>query len=215
MSIVRTHMATSLDGFTSGVNQTLEKPFGEGCEHFNDWMFKLAMTRKMFGESGGETGASNDVLVERFANIGANIMGRNMFGGGPGPWKTDPAWNGWWGEEPPYHGPVFVLTHHARPPVEMKGGTTFHFVTEGPEVALAKAKAAAGGTDVVIAGGAHTVRQYLRLGAIDEIELHLVPMLLGAGDALFGDVPPSKLGLEQVRVVPGNGVTHLKYRVVR
>jgi dihydrofolate reductase len=142
-------------------------------------------------------------------------MGRKMFGGGPGPWKQDPAWNGWWGEDPPYHTPVYVLTHHPRPPLELKGGTTFHFVTDGAESALAKARVAAGTKDVVIAGGAHTVQQYLRLGAIDELELHLVPMLIGAGERLFDDVPASKLRLEQVRAVPGTGVSHLKYRVVR
>jgi dihydrofolate reductase len=138
-------------------------------------------------------------------------MGRNMFGGGPGPWKAEPAWNGWWGETPPYHVPVYVLTHHPREPLVMKGGTTFHFVTDGIEPALSAAKASAGARDVVIAGGAHAVQQYLRVGVIEEIELHLVPQLIGAGERLFEDL---RARLEQVRVVPGTGVTHLKYRVV-
>jgi dihydrofolate reductase len=216
MSIVRTHLSTTLDGFTSGVNQRLELPFGDGAEHLNDWALKLATVRKMvFGQSGGETGPSDDVFVERFTNIGAFIMGRNMFGGGPGPWKQEPEWKGWWGEEPPYHAPVYVLTHYARPPLELKGGTTFHFVTDGIESALAKAKASAGKKDVVIAGGAHTVQQCLALGALDELELHLVPMLMGAGDRWFDNVPASKLRLEQTRVVVDTGVTHLRYRVLK
>jgi dihydrofolate reductase len=214
MSIVRTHMMTSLDGYTSGPNQRFEAPFGDGVENFDDWMFRLAAVRALFGRTGGETGPSNDVFVERLANIGAFVMGRNMFGGGPGPWKTDPPWTGWWGEDPPYHVPVYVLTHYPRPPVEMKGGTTFHFITDGIESALAKAKASAGKHDVVIAGGARTVRQYLTIGAIDEIELHLVPMLIGGGERLFDDVPPAKMRLEQIRAVQGDGVTHLKYRVL-
>jgi dihydrofolate reductase len=239
MSIVRAHMSTSLDGFTSGLNQRFEVPFGDNTEHLNDWMFKLPTVRRMFaersddgprdegyadrmasirdklGESGGETDPSDDVFAERIANIGAFIMGRNMFGGGPGPWKQEPQWNGWWGENPPYHVPVYVLTHHPRPSVEMKGGTTFHFITDGVASALAKAKASAGKKDVVIAGGAHAVQQYLSIGAIDELELHLVPVLVGGGDRIFDNVPASKIQLEQIRVVPGNGVTHLRYRVVR
>jgi len=214
MSIVRSHMSTALDGYTSGPNQSLDAPFGEGTEHFNDWLFRLATTRALFGETGGETGASNDVFAERMANVGAYIMGRNMFGGGPGPWKTEPAWNGWWGDDPPYHVPVYVVTSHPRVPLEMQGGTTFHF-TSGIESALAQARAAAGKKDVVIAGGARTVQQYLRIGAIDELELHLVPMLLGGGERLFDNVPASSLRLEQMRSVPGNGVTHVRYRVIR
>ena len=213
MSIVRTHMSTSLDGFTSGANQRLEAPFGDNCEHFNDWMLRLAFTKKLFGQTGGDTGPSEDVLIERFANIGAIIMGRNMFGGGPGPWRPD--WRGWWGENPPYHVPVYVLTHYPRAPLEMQGGTVFHFVTDGVESALAKAKASAREKDVVIAGGAHTVQQYLSIGAIDEVELHLVPQLLGAGDRWCDNVPASKLRFEPVRVVQATDVTHLKYRVVR
>ena len=215
MSIVRTHMSTTLDGYTSGPNQSVAAPFGDGAEHLNDWIFLLASARAMFGETGGETGPSNDVFAERIANVGAVIMGRNMFGGGPGPWTSDPAWDGWWGETPPYHVPVYVLTHHQRAPLAMKGGTTFHFITDGVESALAKAKAAAGAKDVVIGGGAHAIQQYLTIGAIDEIELHVVPMLLGAGDRLFDRVPASKVRLEQVRAVPGTGVTHLKYRIAR
>ncbi len=215
MSIVRTHMTTTLDGYVAGPHQGLANPFGEGTEHLNDWMFLLASARKLFGETGGETGASNDVFTERMENVGAFIMGRNMFGGGTGPWARDPAWTGWWGEDPPYHTPVFVLTHHAREPLPMKGGTTFHFVTDGIESALGKARAAAGAKDVIVAGGARAIQQCLRIGAIDEIELHLVPQFLGAGERLFEGVSPAQLGLEQTRVVQGTGVTHLKYRVTR
>jgi dihydrofolate reductase len=215
MSIVRAHMSTTLDGYTAGPNQRLEAPFGDGTEHLNDWMWKQAAVRALFGKTGGETGGSNDVFIERSANIGAIIMGRNMFGGGPGPWKQAPSWDGWWGEDPPYHVPVYVLTHHPRPSLEMKGGTTFHFITDGVQSALAKAKQSAGKKDVVIAGGAHAIQQCLAVGAIDEIELHLVPMILGGGERLFDNVPASALKLEQARVVQDSGVTHLKYRVVR
>ena len=212
MSLVRSHMSMSLDGFSAGPNQSLEKPFGERTEHFNDWLWELAAVRKVFGKEGGETGPSNDVFVERQSNVGAFIMGRNMFGGGRGPWPVDPPWNGWWGEEPPYHVPVFVLTHYPREPLPMKGGTTFHFITDGIESALDKAKRVAGSKDVVIAGGANAVRQYLRIGAIDELELHLVAQVIGAGERLLDDVAPK---LEQIRCVPGKNVTHIKYRVTR
>jgi dihydrofolate reductase len=211
--MIRTHMTTSLDGFVAGTNQTLANPFGDHTEHFNDWMWGLASVREMFGKSGGETGPSDDVFVERFTNVGAFVMGRKMFGGGPGPWASEPRWDGWWGAEPPYHAPVFVLTHHAREPLPMRGGTTFHFVTEGVESALDQARAAAGERDVVVAGGAQTVQQVMRAGALDEIELHLVPQLLGAGERLFDTLGPQIL--ETVRVVPGTGVTHVKLRVRR
>lgn len=213
MGIVRTHMSITLDGYVAGPNQGPDMPFGEGTEHLNDWMFQLACARRMFGEEGGETGPSNDVFEERLANIGAVVMGRNMFGGGPGPWKGEPAWNGWWGDDPPYHVPVYVLTHHPREPQPMKGGTTFHFITDGIQSALGKAKAAAGDRDVVIGGGANAIQQLLRVGAIDELELHLVPMVLGAGDRLLDGLRASEVRLEQVRSVQGTGVTHLKYRL--
>jgi dihydrofolate reductase len=215
MSTVRVHMSTTLDGYTAGPNQALDKPFGEGAEHLSDWMFALKSAREMFGEEGGETGASDDVVRERMSNIGAWIMGRNMFGGGPGPWNEKEPWNGWWGENPLYHTPVFVLTNYPREPLEMQGGTTYYFVTDGIESALQRAKAAAGDKDVVIGGGANVIQQYLRAGAIDELELHLVPIILGDGERLLDNLDGSGLTLEQIRAVPGTGVTHLKYRLLR
>jgi dihydrofolate reductase len=211
--MIRAHMTTSLDGFVAGANQTLEKPFGDHTEHFNDWMWELAAVRKLFDKTGGDTGPSNDVFLERTANIGAFVMGRKMFGGGPGPWATEPRWDGWWGENPPYHAPVFVLTHYPRDPQPMQGGTTFHFVTDGIESALAKARTAAGDKDVVVAGGAQAVGQALRARALDMLELHLVPQILGAGERLLDGITPGIL--EQDRVVPAAGVTHLRYRIRR
>jgi dihydrofolate reductase len=213
MTIVRAHMTTSLDGFVAGPNQSLDKPFGDGTDRLNDWMFEQAAVRKMFGEAGGATGPSNDVFVERASNIGAVVMGRNMFGGGRGPWATEPRWDGWWGEEPPYHAPVFVLTHYPRAPQPMKGGTTFHFVTDGIESALRQARGAAGDKDVVIAGGANVIQQVLRAGGLDLLELHLVPQTIGAGERLLDGIPAEML--EQDRVVPDRGVTHLRYRIRR
>jgi dihydrofolate reductase len=212
--MIRAHMSTSLDGFVAGANQTFEKPFGDHTEHFNDWLWELAAVRKtFFGKTGGDTGPSNDVFLDRTANIGAFVMGRNMFGGGPGPWKKEPRWDGWWGENPPYHAPVFVLTHYPRDPQPMEGGTTFHFVTDGIESALEKAKAAAKDKDVVVAGGGQAVGQALRAGALDMLELHLIPQILGAGARLLDGIPPAIL--EQDRVVPADGVTHLRYRIRR
>jgi dihydrofolate reductase len=214
MTVVRSHMSTSVDGYVAGPNQSLDKPFGEGAEQLSDWLFKLRSARETFGEEGGETGASDDVFRERMSNVGAFVMGRNMFGGGPGPWPEQ-QWNGWWGDNPPYHTPVFVLTHYAREPQVMEGGTTFYFVTDGIESAMRQAKAAAGGKDVVIAGGANVIQQALRAGLVDELELHLVPMLLGGGERLLDNLDGQVRGLEQVRVVEGTSVTHLKYRVLR
>jgi dihydrofolate reductase len=206
-------MSTSLDGYVAGPNQSLDKPFGEGAEHLSDWLFALRSAREMFGEEGGETGASDDVFRERMSNIGAFVMGRNMFGG-PGPWGEE-QWNGWWGDNPPYHTPVFVLTHHAREPVAMEGGTTFFFITDGIESAMRQAKTFAGARDVVVAGGANVVEQALRAGLVDEVEMHLVPMLLGDGERLLDNLGGQVRGFEQVRVVVGTGVTHLKYRALR
>jgi dihydrofolate reductase len=168
---------------------------------------------EMHGREGGETGADDDIMRESFANVGATLMGRNMFGGGPGPWGDEP-WRGWWGEEPPFRTPVFVLTHHEREPLEMEGGTTFHFVTEGIEAALEQATAAAGGKDVHIGGGAQTGQQYLRAGLIDELGLHVVPQLLGGGERLFDNLDGADIRLEQVRVVATPDAAHLKYRVL-
>jgi dihydrofolate reductase len=204
----------TLDGYVAGPNQSVEHPLGEGTEHLHDWLFKLKFFREIHGEEGGETGPNDDVLREAADNVGATIMGRNMFGGGPGPWGKEP-WNGWWGEDPPFHTPVFVLTHHAREPLVMQGGTTFTFVTDGIESALEQARAAAGGKDVALGGGASVAQQYLAAGLIDEMELHVVPLLLGGGARLFDNLAGSDLKLEPVRTIEAPGVTHLKYRVVK
>jgi dihydrofolate reductase len=165
------------------------------------------------GKEGGVTNASSAVMEETTANVGAGVMGRNMFGGGPGPWREDPPWEGWWGEDPPFHVPVFVLTHHEREPLEMKGGTTFHFVTDGVESAVAQAREAAGDRDVSINGGADTIQQTLRTGLLDELEIHVTPLILGGGARLLENIGDAKF--ELVRAVDAPGVTHVKYRVVR
>jgi dihydrofolate reductase len=214
MGKVRCHMTMTIDGYVAGPNQRVDAPFGDGAERLNDWMFQTRTFHELSGADGGDEDPSDDVLRERLADVGATIMGRNMFGGGPGPWGDDP-WTGWWGDEPPYHTPVFVLTHHPRPPLEMRGGTTFHFVTDGIAPALQRARAAAGSRDVVIGGGADLVRQCLRAGAIDELELHLVPLLLAGGERLFDDSVHPIPRLRQARSMPGAGVTHVKLQVLR
>jgi len=214
VSKLRFQITMTLDGYVAGPNQSVEHPLGEGTEHLHDWLFKLKFFREIHGEEGGETGPNDDVLREAADNVGATIMGRNMFGGGPGPWGKEP-WNGWWGEDPPFHTPVFVLTHHAREPLVMQGGTTFTFVTDGIESALEQARAAAGGKDVALGGGASVAQQYLAAGLIDEMELHVVPLLLGGGARLFDNLAGSDLKLEPVRTIEAPGVTHLKYRVVK
>jgi dihydrofolate reductase len=208
--MLRFHIATSLDGYVAGPDQSEENPLGVGGLRLHEWVFDLEAWRHAQGMDGGEVNASTPVIQESQANVGATIMGRNMFGPVRGPWGA-PAWNGWWGEDPPFHVPVYVLTHHARDPVEMKGGTTFVFVTDGIESALRQAQEAAGDRDVRIGGGASTIRQYLAAGLVGEFELHVVPILLGAGERLFDGVNDQQL--EQVRVVEAPGVTHLKYRV--
>ncbi len=212
MTRVHIDISMSLDGYVAGPNQSLEEPLGEGGEQLHEWVFPLAFWREMHGEEGGEVNSSDAVIREAHDNIGAHVMGRNMFGGGPGPWGDD-EWTGWWGDEPPYHGPVFILTHHAREPVSMAGGTTFTFVTDGVESALEQARQAAGGKDVLIAGGASIAQQALAAGLVDEMQLHVVPLLLGGGARLLDNIPSSAPGLEVVRAVDAPGVTHLKYRV--
>ena len=213
MSIVLCHQAISLDGFTAGPNQSLENPIGEGGQRLHEWMFETAAWARMQGlPARAETPDSR--VVEQIASnqrVGAYVMGRRMFGGGEGEW--DETWNGWWGANPPYHRPVFVLTHHPRPPLPMEGGTTFTFVTEGPESALRQARAAAGDLDVQIAGGAHTIGQYLARGAVDELNLHVVPIVLGAGERLFDGVGDVRFRPEEVIASPR--VTHIRYRVER
>lgn len=217
MSKVRFDITMSLDGYVAGPNQSLEHPLGEGAENLHDWALRTKFFHEIHGNSSqGESGGINDdVLREAFANVGATIMGRNMFGGGPGPWREDEPWNGWWGDNPPFHNPVFVLTHHAREPLVMQGGTTFTFVTDGIESALEQAMDAAGGKDVSLGGGAQTAQQYLAAGLIDEMELHVVPLILGGGERLLDGPVDSTVKLEQARTVEGPGVTHIKYRVVK
>jgi dihydrofolate reductase len=204
------HMSISLDGYVAGPDQSVEHPLGVGGMQLHEWFFPLTVFIEMQGGTGGEVNASTPVVESWLEGIGATIMGRNMFGGGPGPWR-EPAWNGWWGENPPYHHPVFVLTHHAREPLEMEGGTTFHFVTDGIEAALRQARDAAGGKDVTLAGGAAAARQYLAAGLVDEMELSVVPVVLGAGERLLDGL--GGLRLEQTRAVEAPGVTHIRYRV--
>jgi dihydrofolate reductase len=210
MSHVTCHIAISLDGFVAGPNQSHENPIGEGGLRLHQWVFKTDSWQDQHGGEGGERTADSLVVEEVVENVGAYIMGRNMFSPGRGEW--DPEWRGWWGEDPPYHTPVYVLTHHPREPLEMQGGTTFHFVTDGIEAALEQARAAAGGGDVSIAGGASTVRQYLAAGLLDELYLHIAPVVLGAGERLLQDVGDPTL--EPVKVVASPEVTHVKYRVV-
>ncbi|HEY6194691.1 MAG TPA: dihydrofolate reductase family protein [Candidatus Eisenbacteria bacterium] len=210
-SKLRFKISISLDGFVAGPSQSVNDPIGVGGKQLHEWVFPLAAWRRMIGESGGATDASNTVVEESLVNIGATIMGRNMFGGQPGPWKKSEPWNGWWGTNPPFHHPVFVLTHHAREPLVLEGGTTFTFVSDGIEAVLERARKAAGGRDVSLAGGASAARQYLAAGLVDQMELNLVPVLLGSGERLFDSLGTDLHGLELVRTVAAPRVTHLKF----
>ncbi len=214
MTKLRFQVSISVDGFVAGPNPSEEHPLGEGGMQLHEWAFKLAVWREPHGREGGEVNASTEVVEETLDNIGATVMGRNMFGGGPGPWGEDP-WDGWWGDDPPFHTPVFVLTHHEREPLEKQGGTRFTFVTDGIESALEQAREAAGGKDVALGGGAETARQYLAAGLLDELQLNVVPVLLGDGTRLFEGVPGPDMELEPIRVVQAPDVTHLAYRVSR
>ena len=211
MSQVTCQISVSLDGFVAGPNQRPDNPLGEGGERLHDWVVATESWRAQHGRTGGEPGADSEVVDEAIRNVGAYIMGRKMFGGGDGPW--DESWKGWWGDDPPFHTPVYVLTHHPREPLPMEGGTTFHFVTDGIESALEQAKAAAGGKDVSIAGGARAIQQYLAAGLLEELYLHIAPVILGGGERLLDDV--GHPALEPVKVVASPAVTHVKYRVVR
>jgi dihydrofolate reductase len=211
MSRLRFRIAMSLDGFVAGPDQSVDNPLGIGGMRLHEWVFPLAVWRSMHGLPGGEVNESTRVVEESLANIGATVMGRNMFGGHPGPWDARNPWNGWWGVNPPFHHPVFVLTHHARAPLELEGGTTFSFVTQGIESALERARQAAGGRDVSLAGGASAARQYLVAGLVDEMELSVVPTLLGSGERLFDGVGDDLHGLELVRTVAAPKVMHLRF----
>jgi dihydrofolate reductase len=212
-------ISMSLDGFVAGPNQSLEEPLGGGGEQLHEWAFAALAWRESHGLEGGEANVDSDIVNETRSRAGASIMGRRMYSGGHGPgrWEDDPRASGWWGEDPPFHHPVFVLTHHAREPLMMQGGTTFTFVTDGIEAALDQARAAAGDRDVQIAGGGQTAAEYLRAGLVDEVQIHLVPILLGDGARLFSDhVDGAPAGLECTRIVQSpTGVAHLRYRVPR
>ena len=200
----------SLDGFVAGPEQSVENPLGIGGMKLHEWAIELKAWRQEHGMDGGVVNASTQVMEESIAGIGATIMGRNMFGGHPGPWDAKNPWMGWWGDSPPFHHPVFVLTHHARAPLKMEGGTTFTFVTGGIQAALDQARKAAGGKDISLAGGARACQQYLVAGLVDEMEISLAPVLLGRGERLFAGVDDLK-GLELVRTVATPKVVHLKF----
>ena len=213
-------ISMSLDGYVAGPDQSEKNPLGIGGEQLHEWVVPLRAFRESHGGEGGEVNASTPIAEEILGNVGATIMGRNMFGGGPGPWGDEP-WKGWWGDNPPFHHSVFVLTHHPREPLEMQGGTTFHFVTDGIESALERAWAAAinraratrnvGDTDVSLGGGADAAQQYLAAGLLDEILVSIVPVLLGNGARLFDHLDDPKPKLEQVEAIAAPGVTHIRY----
>jgi dihydrofolate reductase len=210
MSKLKLRISMSLDGFVAGPEQSVENPLGIGGMKLHEWVFPLKAWRSTHGMEGGEVNESSKVVEESMQNIGATIMGRNMFGGHPGPWDAKKPWNGWWGDNPPFHHPVFVLTHHAREPLAMQGGTTFNFVTHGIAGALAQARKAAGGKDISLAGGARAAQQYLVAGLVDEMEINLAPVLLGRGERLFDRVDDLH-GMELVRTIATPKVTHLKF----
>ena len=212
MSKLRVHsFAISIDGYGAGSGQDLQHPLGVNGQELMDWFFATRVWRSMHRLDGGEAGVDNAMAEQGFGGIGAWILGRNMFGPVRGPWPDD-SWKGWWGEEPPYHTPVFVLTHYARPPLKMAGGTEFHFVTEGIGAAWNQASAATGGRDVRLGGGVDTIRQYLRAGLIDELHLVLRPVLLGSGELLLSGIDLRALGYECVRHVAGERATHVFLR---
>jgi len=198
----------SLDGYGAGPNQSVESPLGVGGESLHKWVFETRTFKQMLGGDGGTTGIDNDFAARGFENIGAWILGRNMFGPIRGPWPDD-TWRGWWGDNPPYHTDVFVLTHHPRASIPMAGGTTFHFVTDGIHAALDRARAAAGGKDVRLGGGVATIQQYARAGLIDEIHLAIAPVLLGSGEHLFSGLNLVELGYRCTEHVPSAAATHV------
>lgn len=201
----------SLDGFVAGPEPTLEEPLGRNGERLHDWIVKLASWRKQHGMTGGEAGPDDAVAQEAATDIGAVIMGRRMFSGGEGSWDEDPNSDGWWGETPPFHAPVFILTHHARPAEDKQGGTSFIFVTDGIESAMVQARQAAGDKNILVAGGAQTIQQAIKAGLVDELDLHIVPILLGGGTALFEGL--EGVGLEKTRVIDSPMVTHVSFKL--
>ena len=211
MGKIRFNVSLSLDGYMAGPDQSEQNPLGVGGMDLHNWLFDMEAWRTSHGESGGRVGPSTPVVKELEAGFGAVVMGRNMFGPIRGEWGGDP-WRGWWGDDPPYHTPVFVLTHYERESLEMEGGTTFHFVTDGFESAMDQALAAAGDDDVLVAGGASVIRHYLAAGVIDEFWLNLVPLLLGSGERPLDGIP-SRSNFEVVGVIPAPKATHLKYVV--
>jgi dihydrofolate reductase len=208
-------ISVSLDGFVAGPDATLQEPLGKDGEGLHEWVFGLESWRERHGLEGGETGPVADLVSETLAATGAVLMGRKMFSGGSGPWADDPNADAWWGDEPPFRVPVFVLTHHARERVEKRGGTSFTFVTDGIESALEQARAAAGDKDVNIAGGAEVIQQYLAAGLVDGFQLHVAPVLLGGGVRLFDSLGADLPKVEATRVVESPQATHVTYRIVR
>jgi dihydrofolate reductase len=215
MGEVVAEISMSLDGYVAGPNPSLEKPLGEGGDQLHEWAFPLKSLREPHGLPGGETGPDDELVAESLRATGAVVMGRRMFSGGEGPWEDDGNAHGWWGDEPPFHIPVFVLTQHAREPLVMKGGTTFTFVTDGVESAVEDARAAAAEKSVSVAGGANTIDQCINAGLVDELQIHLAPVVLGDGVRLFDGVGPELPRFELIRVLESPLVTHLRYRVVK
>jgi dihydrofolate reductase len=208
-------ISVSLDGFVAGPNQTLEEPLGRGGEQLHDWIIATASWREQHGLEGGEPGQDSDIAAESLDAQGAIVMGRRMFSSGTGPWEDDPKRDGWWGDDPPFHLPVFVVTHHSREQVEKEGGTTYAFVTDGVEAAVERARAVAGDKDVVLAGGASVIQQALAAGLVDEFQLHVAPILLGGGVRLFGGLGDSPPKVATTRVIESPSVAHLRYRVAK
>lgn len=215
MGRVVADISTSLDGYVAGPDQSLDDPLGKGGEQLHEWAFGLRAWRERHGMSGGDTGPVNDLVEEGIRAAGATIMGRRMYSGGQGPWEDDPNADGWWGDDPPFHHPVFVLTHHPRERREMQGGTSFTFVTDGIDSALEQARDAAGDKDMTIGGGAEAIQQFLEAGLVDELQIHVVPVLLGGGARLLDRVGPDDVELETTTVMEAAGVVHLRYRARR
>jgi dihydrofolate reductase len=211
MTKLRLTISMSLDGFVAGPNQSIENPLGIGGMKLHEWVIGLRAWRAAHGMEGGEVNESSRVVEESVENRGATIMGRNMFGGHPGAWDPNKSWDGWWGNDPPFHHPVFVITHHARPPLKLEGGNSFTFVTDGIESALKQARAAANGKDISLAGGAKVCQEYLRAGLVDEMNINVAPILLGAGERLFENIGDDLHGLKLARTIATPNVVHLRF----